>query len=257
MNCIYTEIDKLFDRYNTFLVKNIEGIEKSTIKSLFHTFQVESNASDARDASDAQAHGAMKKDEKEKKKKKTAYQCFFQEKRKTISNEYPNKKFGEISKEISQLWKSMTKVEKDKFNPTNTNDDNTISKSQKINVKSNCFEHYFIEDDCSSNRIPMIDFDNNEATKTVDIIESTENTEEVDQFKMGEMDENDENEDIVEYIEVTEEVEDDDIEGQDDIENGAVTSRSLVNEREDNIDDDIDIMNDDESVDSLSFNFDD
>lgn len=55
------------------------------------------------------------------KKKKTGYQNFFAEKRQDIKTLKPTLSFGEISKEISKLWRSMSNEEKAVYeNPTVT-----------------------------------------------------------------------------------------------------------------------------------------
>ena len=49
------------------------------------------------------------------KKKKSAYQNFFAAKRKEINEKNPTFKFGELSKEVSRLWKLLTNDEKKKY----------------------------------------------------------------------------------------------------------------------------------------------
>lgn len=57
------------------------------------------------------------------KKKKTGYQKFFIEKRTSLKNQHPELSFGEISKEISKIWRNLTDEEKTKY------DDNYSSKT--------------------------------------------------------------------------------------------------------------------------------
>jgi hypothetical protein len=55
------------------------------------------------------------KSKKQTNRKKSAYQNFYKVTYAQLKSESPNMSFGDIAKEISKQWKSMSQVEKDKF----------------------------------------------------------------------------------------------------------------------------------------------
>lgn len=66
------------------------------------------------------------------KKKKSAYQNFFAEIRKKITEENPGMKFGEISKEVSKKWKNLSTDEKKQFNVESTFTNEIITEEKSI-----------------------------------------------------------------------------------------------------------------------------
>lgn len=66
------------------------------------------------------------------KKKKSAYQNFFAEIRKKITEENPGMKFGEISKEVSKKWKNLSADEKKQFNVETTFPNEIITNEHNI-----------------------------------------------------------------------------------------------------------------------------
>ncbi|KAJ6242080.1 high mobility group protein dsp1 [Anaeramoeba flamelloides] len=81
--------------------------------------------------------GNKKKDPKKPKARKTAYNIFNADRWLSVKNKFPNKTFGEISKEVGKLWKSLTEKEKEKYNRKSEEDKIRFEKEMKVYKKEN------------------------------------------------------------------------------------------------------------------------
>lgn len=86
------------------------------------------------------------------KKKKSAYQNFFAEIRKKITEENPGIKFGEISKEVSKKWKDLSIEEKKQFNVEATFPNEIITDEQSIIVQDNDDDELLFEENTEKER---------------------------------------------------------------------------------------------------------
>lgn len=119
-------IDQLFEDYNLFLKSKISS--KSDITKLYQDFKQKNN---------------LTLENEKKKKKKTAYQNFFTIVRKELASSLTNVPFGEVSKIISQRWKTLSKEEKKKYNDcSNEEIDTEVSETSKL-------EDFFINENNS------------------------------------------------------------------------------------------------------------
>jgi hypothetical protein len=222
MDSLYREIEKVFSLYNEHVyvnLKDIVNIDKKMIDSIYASFKDKENKTKTK----------IKVTENGKKKK-TAYQIFFATKRREISEKFPLKKFGEISKEISLEWKSMSKEEKDCFKDTSFVEEQQEQQEEKeqIKTKKMGFEHFFIDDD---EQLKNLKKDEKESQKQ----------------EIGEQDE-DHDEEFEEYAHEHPHLEEYDSVDEDD-------KHEKQDEIEIETDDDFD-ENDSIGADSISFNFD-
>ena len=72
---------------------------------------------------------------KNKKYKKNSYTVFSSEHRNVIKQKYPNKKFGEISKIVGQMWKKLTKEQKQYYKNKAIEENNNM-KTTIIDLKN-------------------------------------------------------------------------------------------------------------------------
>jgi len=111
------------------------------------------------------------------KKKKTAYQMFFANKRKEITEKNPKLKFGEISKIISTEWNKLSPTEKKNYEvvkaPSTTISPVDISLNENTSFL-HLFDHQ--QDDTEEFRIDyehddLADIDDEEEDDTMDVDE--------------------------------------------------------------------------------------
>ena len=122
MDHLYEHIDSLFSKYNLFLAEHAtEKIDIEELQILFKEFKMQSTTAAVTVKSTANSTVKSKNGGKEeaivnrKKKAKTSYQNFFIKVRGEIAKEHKDMSFGKISQLVSQKWNGLTKEEKDLF----------------------------------------------------------------------------------------------------------------------------------------------
>lgn len=96
--------DKFIQKYQEDISKRYKNVNIETLKDIWLNVSIDNTSEPIK---------------VEKKKKKSSYQNFFAITRAEITSQNPELKFGEISKLISQKWKSMTKEEKNSYEVKN------------------------------------------------------------------------------------------------------------------------------------------
>lgn len=100
--------DKFIQRYQEEISKRFKSVNIETLKDIWLNISINNTTEPIK---------------VEKKKKKSSYQNFFAITRGEITSKNPELKFGEISKLISQKWKSMTKEEKNSYEVKNDDEE--------------------------------------------------------------------------------------------------------------------------------------